>query len=327
MRRREFIMLLGGAVAWPIAARAQQQGRVPRIGVLWHAANAEEEGPLFTGLVEGFKKLGYVDGRNIVLEHRFPNEIPERFKSMAVELVSMKVDALVSAGTVAALTIKDTTKTIPLVFMFIPDPMGSKLVDSLAHPGGNITGLANFAPDLIGKRLQLLKEIIPGMSRLALLINPNSQISPVYINVTRGAAAALGVGVQTYEARSLDDIGRAFEAMTRAGMQAVSINADGLVYQAKDIIAKLAIERRMALSAYSQETFDAGALLSYGPDNIATTHRAAVLVDKILKGAKPSELPVEQPTKFQFLINLKIAKALNLEVPATLRAVADQVVN
>jgi len=146
MRRREFIMLLGGAVAWPLAARAQQQGRVPRIGILWHAANAEEEGPLFTGLVEGFKKLGYIDGRNIVLEHRFPNEIPERFKSMAVELVSMKVDALVSAGTVAALTIKDTTKTIPLVFMFIPDPMGSKLVDSLAHPGGNITGLANFCP-------------------------------------------------------------------------------------------------------------------------------------------------------------------------------------
>ena len=206
--------------------------------------------------------------------------------------------------------------------MFLPDPVGSKLVASLARPGGNITGLSNFAPDLIGKRLQFLKETIPRLSRVALLVNPDSQISRLYIDVTQASASAL----QTFEVRSLDDLEPAFDAMARAGMQAVAINADGLIYQGKAIIAKLAIERRMALSAYSRETFDAGALMAYGPDNIATCHRAAVFVDKILKGAKPTELPVEQPTKFQYLVNLKTAKALGLQVPATLIVVADQVV-
>jgi putative tryptophan/tyrosine transport system substrate-binding protein len=186
--------------------------------------------------------------------------------------------------------------------------------------------LSNFAPDLIGKRLQFLKETIPRLSRVALLVNPDSQISRLYIDVTQTSAAALGLDIQTFEVRSLDELEPAFNAMARTGIQAVAINADGLVYQGKANIARLAIERRMALSAYSRETFDAGALMAYGPDNIAACHRAAVFVDKILKGAKPSELPVEQPTKFQYLVNLKIAKALGLEVPATLIVVADQVV-
>ena len=181
--------------------------------------------------------------------------------------------------------------------MFLPDPVGSKLVHSLARPGGNITGLSNFAPDLIGKRMQFLKETIPKLSHVALLVNPDSQISRSYIDVTQAAAVALGLAMQTFEVRSLNEIEPAFDAMARAGMQAVTINADGLVYQGKAIIAKLAIERRMALSAYSRETFDAGALMSYGPDNIAACHRAAVLVDKILKDAKPSEIPVEQPNQ------------------------------
>jgi putative ABC transport system substrate-binding protein len=326
MKRREFITLFGGAAAWPLVARAQGRGRIPKIGILWHAGNAEEEGPLFTALVEGFRKLGSEEGRDITLEHRFPNEIPEQFKSMAAELVSLNVDALVSAGIQAALALREATKTIPVVFMFLPDPVGSKLVASLARPGGNITGLSNFAPDLIGKRLQFLKETIPRLSRVALLVNPDSQISRLYIDVTQASASALGLDIQTFEVRSLDDLEPAFDAMARAGMQAVAINADGLIYQGKAIIAKLAIERRMALSAYSRETFDAGALMAYGPDNIATCHRAAVFVDKILKGAKPTELPVEQPTKFQYLVNLKTAKALGLQVPATLIVVADQVV-
>ena len=327
MRRREFITLIGGAAAWPLAARAQPQARSRRVGVLWHAASAEEEGPLFTGLVEGFKKLGYVEGRNFTLEHRFPNEIPERFKIMAAELVSLNVDALVGAAVQAAVALKEATKTIPIIFMFMPDPVGSKLVESLAKPGGNATGVTNFGPELIGKRLQLLNEIVPGLSRVALLVNPNSQISHRYIEFTQTAAAARGLISRTFEVRSLDDLEPAFAAMAGSGMQAVTINPDGLIYQGKAVIAKMAIARGMALAAYSRETFDAGAMMSYGPDNIAACHRAAVLVDKILKeGVRPSELPVEQPTKFQYFINLRVTKALGFDVPPHLQQLADEVI-
>jgi ABC-type uncharacterized transport system substrate-binding protein len=327
LHRREFLTLLAGATAaWPLAAQAQEKGRIPKIGVLWHAANAEEEGPLFKGLLEGFRTLGYVEGRNISLEHRFPNEIPQRFKRMATDLVALNVDALVGAATQAALALRDATKTIPIVFMFIPDPVATKLVDSLGRPGGNVTGLSNFSSDLIGKRLQLLKEAIPGLSRLALLVNPDSQISRRYVEAAQASTAALRLTLQTFEVRLLDEFEPAFDAMAKAGMQAVSINADGLIYQAKETIAKLALARRMALVAYSRETFDAGALMSYGPDNIQATHRAAALVDKILKGAKPGDLPVEQPTKFEFVINLKTAKALGLTIPPSVLGRADKVI-
>ncbi len=327
LRRRDFVTLLATAAAvWPLAAHAQDRRRIPRIGVLWHVANAEEEGPLFKGLLDGFKTLGYVEGRNIKLEHRFPNELPERFKGMAAELVALNVDALVSAGTQAAVSLRDATKTIPIVFMFIPDPVSAKLVDSLGRPGGNVTGLSNFSSDLIGKRLQFLKEAIPRLSRVALLVNPASPISRRYIEVAGATAAALGLALQTFEVRLLDEFEAAFDAMAKAGMQAVSINADGLIYQAKEIIAKQALARRMALVAYSRETFDAGALMAYGPGNVVATHRAAVFIDKLLKGAKPSELPVEQPTKFEYLINLKVAKSLGLTMPARLVNTADQVV-
>ena len=327
LRRREFMTLLAGATsAWPLAAYAQQRSGISKVGVLWHAANAEEEGPLFKGLLEGFRTLGYAEGRNFRLEHRFPNEIPERFKRMASDLVALKVDALVSAGIQAALALRDATKTIPIVFMFIPDPVGTKLVDSFARPGANVTGLSNFSSDLIGKRLQLLKEAIPRVSRVALLVNPDSQISRQYIEAAQTAAPALGLTIQTFEVRLLDEFEPAFDAMTKAATQAVSINADGLIYQAKEMIAKLAVTRRMPLVAYSQETFDAGALMSYGPDNIQATHRAAALVDKILKGAKPADIPVEQPTQFELRINLKTAKAIGITIPPSVLGRADHVI-
>ena len=327
LRRREFLSLLASApVAWPLAAHAQQRSGIAKVGVLWHAANAEEEGPLFKGLVEGFRALGYDEGRTINLEHRFPNEISERFKRMAIELVGLNVHALVGAGTQAAVALKDATKTIPIVFMFSPDPIGTKLVDSLGRPGGNVTGLSNFSSDLIGKRLQLLKEAIPRLSRVALLVNPDSQISRRYIEASQASAPAIGLTVRIFEARLLDDFQPAFDAMAKGSMQAVSINADGLIYQAKEMIAKLALARRMALVAYSRETFDAGALMSYGPDNVQATRRAAALVDKILKGAKPADIPVEQPAKFELGINLSVAKALGLTIPPSVLGRADQVI-
>jgi putative tryptophan/tyrosine transport system substrate-binding protein len=326
MNRRDFVMLLGGAAAaWPIAARPQQAGKILTVGYLWHAGSPQEEVPYFGALQEGFARLGYVDGRNIKLEHRFPNETPERFKSMAAELVSLNVDVLMG-GAVASPYLRDATTKIPIVFMFVPDPVGMKLVQSIARPGGNITGLSNFGRDVAGKRLQLLREIVPGLSHVALLINSDQQTTPVFIEVMGAAADQLGLVLQTFDARSLQEIEPAFDAMTRAGMQAVTPVQGGLFYQARTFIPKLAIARRLPMLAYSRETFEYGALVSYAADQVEMCRRSAVYADKILKGAKPGDLPVEQPTKFEFLINLKTAKALGLDVPVHLQQIADEVI-
>jgi putative tryptophan/tyrosine transport system substrate-binding protein len=326
MRRREFIALFSGVAAWPLAARAQQRRRTPRVGVLWHAASAEEEGPLFTSLVEGFRAIGHIDGQTIILEHRFPNEMPERFRSMAAELVSLNVDVLVSSGNNAASYAKNATATIPVVAMLISDPVGTKLVESLARPGGNVTGLSFFISELIGKRLQLLKEVIPGVSRVAQLVNPLARISQLYIDLTQTAADQLGLRVERFEARSAAEIEPAFAAMARAGMQAVLTNADGLAYSQRELIGQLAIKTRVPAVVFMRETLVPGTLFSYGVDSVVICRRAAVYVDKILKGAKPGELPVEQPTRFEFLVNLKTAKALGITVPPLLLARADEVI-
>jgi putative ABC transport system substrate-binding protein len=327
MRRRDFISLVGGAiVALPSAARSQQQpGKVPRVGYLWHAGSAEEEGPYFRALLEGFEKLGYVDGRNIILEHRFPNEIPARFKSMAEELVALNVDVLMG-GSISSLYLKNATAKIPIIFMFVPDPVGLKLVDSLARPGGNATGLSNFGRDLVGKRLQFLKETVPRLSRVALLVNPDQQSTRIYIQETQAAAAELGLVIQIFEARSLKELELAFDEMAAAGIQAMVTASGGTAFQYRAIIPKLAIAHHLAFSAFSRETFVDGALMSYGADQLEMCRRSAVYVDKILKGAKPSDLPVEQPTKLEFLINLKTARALNLTIPPSLLAAASEVI-
>jgi putative tryptophan/tyrosine transport system substrate-binding protein len=327
MRRREFITLFGGtAIAWPLAARAQPTKKIPIVGVLWHACNAEQEGSNFTSLMEGFTKLGYVDGRNIKFEHRFANEIPDRFRSLAAELVLLNVDVFVVVGNNAAPYARDATKIIPIVFTLVGDPIGLKLVDSFARTNGNVTGLSNFTAELIAKRLQLLKEMVPGLSRVAILANANAQISRLYIDLSQAAAVQLGLTVSTFEVHSSADLEPAFEAMVAADMQAVTANADGLASSQKEIIAKLALARRLPLAVWSRDTLDAGALMSYGADSNATCRGVAVYVDKILKGAKPSELPVEQATRFQFFINNKTAKALGLTIPPTLIATADEVI-
>jgi putative ABC transport system substrate-binding protein len=326
MDRRDFITLVGGtALAWPLAARTQEPEKIPKIGVLWSAGSAEQEGSSFKSLVKGFGDLGYVEGRNIVLEHRFPNEMPERFKSMAAELVASNVDVLIGVGNNAAPYAKDATPTVPVVFTLVADPVGSKLVDSLQQPGGNITGLSNSGADLFGKPLQILKEIIPGLSRVGLLVNPNDQGSRLYMDALPAAAAELGLTSQNFEWRTTNDLGPAFDAMKRAGMQVFTTNPDGLAFAHRALIAQIALARALPLSVWSRDVLKAGALMSYAVDHDAICQRTAVFVDKILKGAKPGELPVEQPTKFELLINLKTARALGLDVPAQVRQVANAV--
>jgi putative ABC transport system substrate-binding protein len=224
MRRRDFIKVFAGsAITSPLVARAQEKRKTPRVGILWHAGSAEEEGPNFTALIEGFKDLGYVNGQNITLLHRFPNEVPDNFRSMAAELVAAEVDVLVSVGVSAAPYAKNATTKIPVVMTIAPDPVAAKLVDSLAKPGGNVTGLTVFAEDLAPKRLQLLKDAIPSLSRVALLLNPNTAyLLGSYVETSRLAADKLGLTLETFEARSVDALEPAFSKMSLAGMQAVS---------------------------------------------------------------------------------------------------------
>ena len=326
MRRREFIAALGAA-AWPVGSARAQTSKKAKVGILWHAGSAETQGAYYTAVIRGFRDLGYIDGQNITLEHRFANEVPERFRSMASELVTLNVDVLVTVGPQTAPYAKDATATIPVVFMGVPDPVGSGYVDTLSRPARNMTGLSNFGADIVLKRLQFLMDIKPGLSRTGLLVNPNNPVTPLYKQVTQAAALELGLDNQTFEARSGDELERVFEAMAAAGMQAVTINADGLVFQQRTRVGQLALAHRLPLGVWSKETFDGGALLSYGPDQVAMCRRAPALVDKILKLAKPGDIPVEQPTKLELYINLKVARDLDLSVPTMLLALADEVVD
>jgi putative ABC transport system substrate-binding protein len=326
MRRREFISLLGGALATaPFFAHAQPGKKIPTVAYLWHAGSAKEESPYYEALLEGFSRLGYVDGRDFRLLHRFPNEIPERFRSMAAELVSMNVDVLMG-GASASPYLRDATKTIPIVFMFVPDPVGMRFVQSLARPGGNATGLANFGIDIAGKRLQFLQELVPGLSRVGVLTDSNNEVSRLTAKVIIAAGDQLGLTLQRFEAHSMDETEPALDAMVKAGMQAMIMTQGGTGFQARHIITKLTLARGLPMCATSRETFEDGALLSYAADQLEMCRHSAIYADKILKGAKPAELPVEQPTKLELLINLKTAKALGLKVPIHIQQIADEVI-
>ena len=327
--RRQFLALIGSAlVAWSAGADAQQaSGKIPRIGVLWHAGSAEEEGIYFETLRKGLRDLGYVEGQTIALEHRFPDEQYERFFTMAAELAALRVDVLVAAGRLAALAVQRATTSIPIVFIAVPDPVGSKLVTSLANPGGNITGVSNFARALSAKRLEFLKLIEPNVTRVGLLINANDPIAAQhYIEESQNAAERLKLVLQVVEIRTANDLIPAFSRMSSDRVNGVAVSQDGLFYARKKEIADLARAHRLPMVVYSRETVAAGALISYGPNNSLLFYRAATYVDKILKGAKPSKLPVEQPTKFEFILNLNTARALGIDVPQTLLSYVDEVI-
>jgi putative tryptophan/tyrosine transport system substrate-binding protein len=324
MKRRDVMTLIAGAAAWSGAARAQEHRRVPKVGVLWHAADADGEWPYYGCLHDGFEELGYTSGK-IELIHRFSNEKPEKFQTMVAELVALAPDVLVGVGG-AAPYVKKATSTIPMVFMYVADPIGAKLVESIRHPGGNATGLTNFGLELVGKRLEYLKEIIPQLAKVAMIVNPTNPISKFYVEQSNAAGPKLGLTCKPYNVGTLGGLEPAFDAMVGDRMEAVFFNAESLFYVGRKTIAELALARKLPSCGYVREVLDAGALISYGADQRLIARRTAYYVDRILKGERPADMPVEQPTGFQLCINLITAKALGLTIPPTLVASADEVI-
>ncbi len=326
MRRREFLTIIGGASAWPLAARAQQPIKIPRVGIIWHAAN-EDEQPYFGLFRQSLNELGYVESKNIALDDRFAAEHYERFDGLAAELVQIKVDVLVAVTQPAALAAQRATTTIPIVFVLVPDPVASKLVRSLAHPGGNITGLSQVAFDMSAKRVQLLKEMVPSVSRIALLVNPGDPVvTRRTFDESRTAADRLNVTIEQVEARAPGDLGQAFSAIAEKKFDGIVIASDPMLFNERQKIAEWALSRKLPTMMFNGEMPKSGGLMSYSASNPSLFHRAAAFVDKILKGTKPADLPVELPTKFELVINLKTAKELGITVPQTLLVAADRVI-
>jgi putative tryptophan/tyrosine transport system substrate-binding protein len=324
MRRREFITLLGGAAAaWPLAARAQQPRKVPRIGVLL-PGTAASFALRTKAFVEGLRELGYVDGQTITIEWKWGQDRVEGLPGLAAELVGRNVDVLVTGGTPAAKALKSATGTIPIVMAIIGDPVAAGLVESLARPGGNATGFSIVAPDLSGKRLELLKEIVSEASPVAVMLNTRNPQSQFELKEMQTAARAMGLQLQPIQI-SPDDKD-AFTVMRGASARALVILTDPIFFSQRKRIVDLAARSRLPAMYFFQEFAEEGGLVSYGPSDTDLYRRSATYVDRILSGAKPSELPVEQPTKFDLVINLKAAKALGLDISPMLLARADKVI-
>jgi putative tryptophan/tyrosine transport system substrate-binding protein len=328
MKRRQFIRLIGGAaVAWPITARAQQSSnKIPVVGVLWHAGSAEEEEVYLSVLVKAFNDLGYVEGKNIRLEHRFPDENLDRYRTLGQGLIDAKPDAIVAVTLVGAVALKKLTSTIPIVFVLVPDPIASGLVESLARPGGNATGLSLMSVDLSGKRLGLLKEAVPNLSRVALLLDQFSPLKERQIKANQTAAVALGISLWPAEVLAPDEIEPVFSKIAQDRADAVMRAPATFLFIERARVGAAALAHRLPIMTYIAEEVPHGFLMSYGQDFLDFFRRSATYVDKILKGAKPADLPVEQPTKFKLVLNLKTAKALGLTFPQALIVSADEVI-
>jgi putative tryptophan/tyrosine transport system substrate-binding protein len=316
---------LGGAAAWPLAAHAQKRGsRVARIGVLWHAGSEAEEHEYFTVLMQAFRDLGYVEGKNAEFLHRYPAEKLDRFEALANDLVDSKADVIVSVNIRGATALKRITRSIPVVFVIVADPVGDKLVESLAHPGGNMTGLSLMAVDLSGKRVALLKEAVPGLQRLAFVCDPtdpNSFRAPG----AKKAAEALGVSMTEVGVAGPEAIEAAFKSAARDGCDGAMV-AGSMLFNERARVGAAALAERVPTISLIAEMVPYGLLMSYGPDFPDFFRRAAGYADRILKGAKPADLPVEQPTRFKQVINLKVAKALGLTMPQSLLVTTDETI-
>jgi putative ABC transport system substrate-binding protein len=298
---------------------------MPRVGVLWHAANAKQEEEYLGALTKAFHELGYFEGKNIELDHRFPAEQPERFRTLARELVESKVDVIVAVTGLGAKEAKQATGTIPIVIVADPDPVGNGLAENLARPGGNVTGLSLMVADLSGKRLALLKEIVPKLTRLAVVVDPRDTFSRPASLANERAAKAAGCAIQIFDVTTPDEIEQAFSAIARDGFDGAYAVGPPM-YNERAQVGASAMAHKVPTMAANAEQVPYGLLLSYGPDFIDHFRRAVGYVDKILKGAKPGDLPIEQPTRFKLVINLKTAKAFGLTVPPALLATADEVI-
>jgi putative tryptophan/tyrosine transport system substrate-binding protein len=324
VKRRAFITLLGGAAAWPLVAQAQPPGKQPTIGFLGATAPTAQM-QWTAAFVQRLRELGWIEGRNVAIEYRWAEGRAERFAEIAAEFVRLKVDVILTHSTPAVLAAKQATSAIPIVFATASDPVGSGLVANLARPGGNVTGLSNQTGDLAAKRVELLREVVPRLSRLATLANMDNPAAVDEMRQAQAAARVLGLTVQTLEIRRAEDIARVFEGLKR-GADALYVAPDGLVNANRIRINTLALGAGVPTMHAFREYVESAGLMSYGPNLPDAFRRAAELVDKILRGAKPADIPVEQPTKFDLVINLTTAKALGLDVPPTLLARADEVI-
>ena len=323
MRRREFITLVGGAAAWPLATHAQP-AKLPTIGFLG-TATPSTWSQFVAAFVQRLRDLGWVEGRNVAIEFRWAEGRTERYSEIATEFVRLKVDVIVTSGG-AVLATKQATSVIPIVFALALDPVASGMVASLARPGGNITGLSIQSTDLASKRLELLREIIPDLRRLAIVGNASNPNALMEMAEVQATARSLGfVEVITPKIRRVEDIAPAFEAL-KGHAEALYLTPDPLIISHQIQISNLALRARLAVMSFNRQFVEAGALMSYGPNNSDLFRRAAEYVDKILRGTKPGDLPVQQPTSFQLVINLKTAKALGLTVPRQIQTIADEVI-
>jgi ABC-type uncharacterized transport system substrate-binding protein len=327
MKRREFITLIGGAVgaAWPLMARAQQGQRVRRIGFMGNST-AELEANLVGPFRDGLRALGYEEGRDVQIEYRWANGEYDRFPKLVTELLAAKVEVIVTAGTPAALAVKRATTAVPLVMVAVGDPVGTHIVPSLARPGGNITGLSSIALDLEGKRLELLRELVPTLARVAVFWSPVNAFHAGSLKQARAAADSLRIKLLSLEVSRTEDLEGAFGAILKDKTEALLILADRIYLHDRQMMMDFATKNRLpSVSAY-RELVMAGGLMSFGPSYEDMHRRAAAYVDKILKGAKPGDLPVEQPTKFDLRVNLKAAKTIGLKIPETFLLRADEVI-
>ena len=319
---------LAGAVVLLLAleSEAPQGAKIYRVGVLWHAENREAEGPMFEAFIVGLRERGYVEGRNISYEHRFPAEMPERFKSMATELVALKPDLLVGVSPPSAVALKNTGTSIPIVFTAVGDAVAAGLVPNHTGHGGTITGFTIMSPDLTAKRLQLLLEILPGTKRVGILTNPDNPLSKRVLSELAAATRTLGVSPEFAEARNGGEIDAAFRHFARKGVKAVFIAGDPMLWFERKRIARSAIAEGIAETQFSREGAEAGSLFSYGANMPEGVRQTSDYVVKILLGTAPRDLPVVQPTRFELVVNLKTAKALGLTIPPSVLARADQVI-
>ena len=315
-------MLLGGAaVAWPLAARAQQAGKVWRMGFIAHGHES-----FYDALFEGLREYGYEEGRNLIVERRYARGQAERFKEFAAEMVRLNVEVIIVVTTPAALAVKDATKTIPIVHPNAIDPLNTGLIASLAHPGGNLTGGAQLTAEVSAKRLEILKKVVPGLSRAATLWNPGNSAIVFSWKETQDAARALGVTLQSQEVQGPKDFAAAFATIAEGRPDALLVLQDAVTMQQRNEIINFAIQKRLPSMFQEKGWAVAGGLMSYGENLPSMYRRAAYFVDRIFKGTKPADLPVEQATKFDMVLNLKTAKAIGVKISDNLLSLADEVI-